>query len=137
MVCRVLSGKESIESGSVQQKDIRPPVRVVIEKGNSGTSGLENIFFAGFSSEVVSELQSGFRRYVRKVIANIRDFRIRPSSFGISDGRNSNGRNRETQDSGYSHPQEKSRTAWHPYGCFRSPVSSACRLWLNSLCFFA
>src|SRR5947209_13253893 len=123
MICRVLSGKESIESGSDQQKDIRPPVRVVIEKGNSGTSGLENILFAGFSSEVVSELQSRFRRYVRKVIADIRNFRFRPSLFGVSDGRNSNGRKRETQDTGYSHPHEKSRTAWHPYRCFRSPVS--------------
>ncbi len=75
MIRRRVSSSWTIESGPVNQENIRPTVVVVVENRNARAGGLDNVFLCFLPAEDVQRKQPGFLCLVGKV-DNASGFRL-------------------------------------------------------------
>src|ERR1700722_5959400 len=58
---------KAFESGSIDEEDVRPSIVVVIEDGDAGPGGFDNVFFRGQAAENVGEGQSCLFGHVNEI----------------------------------------------------------------------
>jgi len=90
MVGRYFARRESFERGAVDNENIRPAVVVVIENGNAGASGLDDVLLGVHTAEHVHHVEPGLLRDI---------FEIRQPELLCSRG----GQEHETAENGGNH----------------------------------
>src|SRR3954447_15299038 len=77
MVRRLLSGRKSFQARTIHQKNVRPAVSVIVKERRSRTRGLQYVFLACFSPEIIPGPEPCFCCYIDKAVRQARSTSLR------------------------------------------------------------